>query len=146
VLPKSRRAWAAWNYRLPATPGSGGGPGEQATVTYNMNLLQGFSDVQTRGRTFCVTLNDDAAIDPAKVIERLSYAHPIFSIGRLAAQQRHDDLIDHEGLSFCGAYWGNGFHEDGLHSALKVSQKLLGMDPWKAACTSDGSNTVGSRQ
>lgn len=145
VLPRRRRAWAAWNYRLPATSASANGVGEQATVTYNMNRLQGFSDTQTLGQTFCVTLNEDAAIDPAKVIERLSYAHPIFSIGRLAAQQRHDDLIDHEGLSFCGAYWGNGFHEDGLQSALKVSQKLLGMDPWKVVCTSDGSSTVGSR-
>lgn len=146
VLPKRRRAWAAWNYRLPANPAGRAGDEEQATVTYNMNRLQGFGDAQTLGQTFCVTLNDDAAIDPAKVIERISYAHPIFSVGRLAAQQRHDDLIDHGGLSFCGAYWGNGFHEDGLNSALRVSQKLLGMDPWKAVCTSDGSSTVASHR
>ncbi len=81
VLPRRRRAWAAWNYRLPATSASANGVGEQATVTYNMNRLQGFSDTQTLGQTFCVTLNEDAAIDPAKVIERLSYAHPIFRSG-----------------------------------------------------------------
>jgi predicted NAD/FAD-binding protein len=146
VLPVRRRAWAAWNYHLPR--GAGNNPAEelaeQATVTYNMNRLQGYTDQQTRRNTFCVTLNGDPEIDSRKVIAKIPYAHPIFSLGRRAVQQGHDQWIDADGLSFCGAYWGNGFHEDGLSSALRVSTKLLGMDPWKAVCTVDGSNTVGS--
>ncbi|MDP1563201.1 MAG: FAD-dependent oxidoreductase [Pirellulaceae bacterium] len=149
ALPRNRRAWAAWNYHLPIsdrkkTPTSDSV--DHATVTYNMNLLQGYTDKQTRGKTFCVTLNGDAGIDPQQVIEKIPYAHPIFSLERLSAQQSHDQWIDANGLSLCGAYWGNGFHEDGLNSALKVSQKLLGMDPWKAVCTADGSSTVGSNR
>jgi len=149
VLPRNRRAWAAWNYHLPRekprtrpttavdveVPES-----TSATVTYNMNRLQQFSNQQTGGRVFCVTLNDDARIDPRQIIEQIPYAHPVFSLRRLAAQANHDKLIDADGLSFCGAYWGNGFHEDGLNSALAVSRKLLGMDPWKVVSTSDGSS------
>lgn len=163
VLPRNRRAWAAWNYHLPASGRQLGaarresepngstpvhsnsendrqsvGTGEQATVTYNMNRLQRLSPEATRGLTFCVTLNEDARIASEKVIERFRYAHPVFSTQRLAAQQSHDKLIDRDGLSFCGAYWGNGFHEDGLQSALRVSERLLGMDPWKAVSTLDG--------
>lgn len=149
ALPRNRRAWAAWNYHLPSTgqsPGSKTDSSDHATVTYNMNLLQGYSNEQTRGKTFCVTLNGDAGIDPAHVIEKIPYAHPIFSLQRLSAQRSHDQWIDADGMSLCGAYWGNGFHEDGLNSALKVSEKLLGMDPWKAVCTADGSSTVGSNR
>jgi predicted NAD/FAD-binding protein len=149
VLPRNRRAWAAWNYHLPTsipTAEREAGIGDQATVTYNMNRLQGYSDEQTRGQTFCVTLNGDTGIDPDKIIERIPYAHPIFSVRRATAQQSHDQLIDADGLSFCGAYWGNGFHEDGLNSALKVSQKLLGIDPWKAVCTAVGSSTAGTNR
>ncbi|MBL8889445.1 MAG: FAD-dependent oxidoreductase [Planctomycetaceae bacterium] len=146
LLPRSRRAWAAWNYHLPVAnhKTSANLAGEQATVTYNMNRLQRYSEKQTNGQTFCVTLNDDSRIDPAKIIAKIPYAHPIFSVGRLAVQQSHDRWIDSDGLSLCGAYWGNGFHEDGLNSALMVSRKLLGMDPWKAVCIADGSNTAAS--
>lgn len=145
VLPRNRRAWAAWNYHLPnpkQNTSSANSGEQQATVTYNMNRLQRYSEKQTNGQTYCVTLNDDSRIDPAKIIAKISYAHPIFAVGRLAIQQSHDRWIDADGLSLCGAYWGNGFHEDGLNSALKVSEKLLGMDPWKAVCIADGSNTV----
>jgi predicted NAD/FAD-binding protein len=153
VLPQNRRAWAAWNYHLPRFGGrqplSRPATDERdqqdvATVTYNMNRLQRFGSEQTGGRVFCVTLNDDARIDPNQIIEQIPYAHPVFSTRRLAAQANHDRLIDAEGLSFCGAYWGNGFHEDGLNSALAVSRKLLGTDPWKVASTLVGSSTDGS--
>lgn len=141
VLPRNERAWAAWNYRLPNEgKRSAADSSDQATVTYNMNRLQGYTKQQTRGQTFCVTLNGEPEIDSKKIIEKIPYAHPIFSVGRRSVQQAHDQWIDRDGLSFCGAYWGNGFHEDGLHSALRVSSKLLGMDPWKAVCTADGSS------
>lgn len=149
VLPERMRAWAAWNYRIPASSGrvrSGKRSGqslaqEAATVTYNMNILQRLPAETVAGKTFCVTLNDDRAIDESKIIRQFNYAHPVFSLGRAEAHNAHDQLIDRAGLSYCGAYWGNGFHEDGVKSALKVCEKLLGVDPWKAVSTLAGSNT-----
>ena len=102
VLPRRRRAWASWNYHVPADDP------DQATVTYNMNCLQGLDAPET----FCVTLNDDGAVDPARVIRRMTYHHP----------GRHHELIDVNRTSFCGAYWGYGFHEDGVRSALAVAR------------------------
>lgn len=110
VLPKLKRAWAAWNYRLGADDAG------KATVTYNMNILQ---HIKSR-RTFCVTLNDTAGIDESKVLRRIRYAHPIFTTDRADAQRRHHDVIRKNRTSFCGAYWGYGFHEDGVNSAIKV--------------------------
>ena len=69
---------------------------------------------------FCVTLNDNGRIHPDKIIAEFEYAHPTFDINRTRMQQRHKELIDHHSASFCGAYWGNGFHEDGVSSALRV--------------------------
>ncbi len=114
VLPRRRRAWAAWNYHVPARAG---GP---ATITYNMNILQGLRAPET----ICVTLNETASIDPRRVIARFTYDHPVFTSGRDAAQRRHAELIDCDGLSFCGAYWGYGFHEDGVRSAWAVCDAL----------------------
>lgn len=110
VLPRCRRAWASWNYRLTNEDEA------LAKVTYNMNILQ-----RLRSRhTFCVTLNDEAAIDPARILGRFEYHHPIFTTERAAAQARHSELLGANHTSFCGAYWRNGFHEDGVVSALKV--------------------------
>lgn len=114
VLPRSRRAWASWNYRLK------GDESAAASVTYNMNILQG---LRSR-RTFCVTLNDEASIDPACVLGRFEYEHPIFTTARSAAQARHHELLTANRTSFCGAYWRNGFHEDGVVSALAVVEAL----------------------
>lgn len=116
VLPRSRRAWASWNYRIPA------GPGEKATVTYNMNRLQGLRS----NEVYCVSLNEEQQIDPRRVLRTIVYHHPVFSLSRVAAQGRHGELINHDGLSYCGAYWGNGFHEDGVNSALAVCRVLRG--------------------
>ncbi len=110
VLPKTKRAWACWNYHLPADAQ------EKATVTYNMNLLQGLRSKNT----FCVTLNGEREIDPTKILRRLVYHHPIFTTQRSIAQRRHAELLGANRSSFCGAYWGNGFHEDGVASALRV--------------------------
>lgn len=111
LLPRNRRAWASWNYRLRATDGSA-----PASVTYNMNLLQRICSQHT----YCVTLNDEAHIAPERVLDRFEYHHPIFNTQRTRAQRRQRELIDANRTSFCGAYWGNGFHEDGVVSALKV--------------------------
>jgi predicted NAD/FAD-binding protein len=112
LLPRRRLAWASWNYRL-------GGPAEQpAAVTYNMNILQGIEAPQT----FCVSLNQTAAIDPAKILGRYRYAHPQYSLAGLRAQERWRELHGLHHSYFCGAYWANGFHEDGVVSALRVAE------------------------
>ena len=111
LLPRRRLAWASWNYRL-------GGPADQAAaVTYNMNILQGI-DSDT---TFCVSLNQTANIEPARVLARFSYAHPQYSLAGLAAQGRWRELLGAQHTYYCGAYWANGFHEDGVVSALRVA-------------------------
>ena len=111
LLPARRLAWASWNYRL-------GGPADQpAAVTYNMNILQGI-DSDT---TFCVSLNQTAAIDPARILARFTYAHPQYSLAGLAAQERWRELLGERHSYYCGAYWANGFHEDGVVSALRVA-------------------------
>jgi predicted NAD/FAD-binding protein len=114
VLPRHRRAWASWNYFVPERSA------EYATVTYHMNRLQGL----TTSENYCVSLNQEARIDPRKVIRTMTYHHPVFGLSRLSAQMRHHDLIDHDRVSYCGAYWGNGFHEDGVNSGLAVCKVL----------------------
>ena len=109
VLPKRKRAWAAWNYHL-LDDDQG-----QVPVTYNMNILQGLDSPEQ----FCVTLNNTSAIDPSKVLKRMRYAHPIYTMEAVAAQARHDE-INRDGIYYCGAYWRYGFHEDGVTSALNA--------------------------
>ncbi len=112
LLPERRLAWASWNYRL-------GGPSEQpAAVTYNMNILQGLQ----ASRTFCVSLNQNEAVDPGQVIGRYHYAHPQYSLEAVAAQDRWQELCGAQHTYYCGAYWANGFHEDGVVSALRVAE------------------------
>jgi uncharacterized protein len=114
-LPQSKRAWASWNYRL--TPGC-----EDALpiITYDMNRLMGIDSSER----FCVTLNNTAAIAPDKVKERFVYAHPIFTQAGVGAQERWEDINGRRRTWFCGAWWGKGFHEDGVNSALKVVKAL----------------------
>lgn len=114
LLPRNRLAWSSWNYTLHDTKQS------QATVTYNMNILQRLLAPQT----FCVTLNDTAAIDPKKIIGRFSYSHPAFSLPGVMAQQRKAEISGVNRTWFCGAYWNNGFHEDGVVSALDTVRSL----------------------
>ncbi len=118
MLPQSRRAWSAWNYRIPCNPGP-------TTVTYNMNILQGLDSKQT----FCVTLNDDSRIDPARVLKRIVYHHPLFTADAIAAQSRRAEISGVHRTYYAGAYWGYGFHEDGVRSALAVTGSFgLGLD------------------
>ena len=113
ILPKKRRTWAAWNYHLSNDQ-------SRPTLTYNMNILQ---HVQAK-QTFCVTLNEDAEIAPETVLGRYQYSHPIFTTRRAAVQKRHAEVIRRAGVSYCGAWWGNGFHEDGVNSALSVVKRF----------------------
>ncbi|MDO7896040.1 NAD(P)/FAD-dependent oxidoreductase [Pseudomonas citrulli] len=112
LLPRRRKAWASWNYRL------GGGDQAPAAVTYNMNILQGLQ----ASDTFCVSLNQTALVDPARIIARFQYAHPQYSLAASAAQAGQAQLQGRQFSYYCGAYWGNGFHEDGVVSALKVAE------------------------
>jgi predicted NAD/FAD-binding protein len=111
VLPVRRKAWAAWNAWLPRDPG------ETCTVSYCMNRLQG---IESR-EPFVVTLNRTAAIDPAKVLSRMTYHHPVFNHASVAAQARKAEIQGRRRTWYAGAYWGWGFHEDGMRSAVEVA-------------------------
>ena len=111
LLPNRRLAWASWNYRL------GGSTRQPAAVTYNMNILQGLQS----DTTFCVSLNQTENIDPGKILEHFRYAHPQYSQAGLDAQVRWQELQGTQNSYYCGAYWANGFHEDGVVSALRVA-------------------------
>jgi len=114
VLPRNQKAWASWNYMIPvADP-------DQVKVTYNMNMLQRLGSQ----RVFNVTLNADEGIDPDSILGRFRYEHPVFTRQRTLAQSQHHKLIRSDRTSFCGAYWGYGFHEDGVRSALAVCRAL----------------------
>jgi predicted NAD/FAD-binding protein len=112
LLPSRRRAWASWNYHL-LDP-----PGERATVTYHMNRLQSLH----ADRELCVTLNRTEAIDPAKVIRAIPYTHPVYTAAGVRAQARRVEISGRNRTHYCGAYWGWGFHEDGVVSALAVGE------------------------
>ncbi|MBV6823887.1 NAD(P)/FAD-dependent oxidoreductase [Pseudomonas sp. PD9R] len=111
LLPERKLAWASWNFRL-----SGSGH-THAAVTYDMNILQGIQS----DTTFCVSLNQSAVISPFKVLAKYTYAHPQFSLAAVAAQARREELEGAQHTYYCGAYWANGFHEDGVVSALRVA-------------------------
>ncbi|WP_455376856.1 NAD(P)/FAD-dependent oxidoreductase [Petrachloros mirabilis] len=117
LLPDRRLAWAAWNYHLlPVQP-------NRAVVTYHMNRLQRLAAPVE----FCVTLNHTDAIEPARILRRFTYHHPVYSSDAVAAQRRHGEINGINRTSYCGAYWGFGFHEDGVKSALAVC-KPFGKD------------------
>jgi hypothetical protein len=124
-LPRDRRAWAAWNAIVPQEPD------EHCTVSYCMNLLQSLDSPEP----LVVTLNRTQAIDPAKILRRLTYHHPIYTRASVAAQARRGEINGVDRTWYCGAYWGWGFHEDGMRSAVEVA-RALGVDwqpPTRAA-------------
>ena len=116
LLPKRKTAWASWNYLLD------GNETRQPVLTYNMNMLQGIESE----RTVCVTMNGEQHIDQSKIVRRFSYAHPQFGAQSVAAQESWDKVNGVKNTWYCGAYWGNGFHEDGVNSALRVAGMLDG--------------------
>jgi len=110
LLPKIHKTWASWNYFIPEK--------EKANVilTYNMNMLQSIQ----ASDTFCVTLNAKEQIHQKKILYEIEYAHPMFQKESVDAQKRHHEISGNNRTHYCGAYWGNGFHEDGVNSALEV--------------------------
>ncbi|HEU5133873.1 MAG TPA: FAD-dependent oxidoreductase [Steroidobacteraceae bacterium] len=110
VLPRSRLAWAAWNYHLLDSAA------ERVAVTYHMGLLQKL-DTRT---PLLVTLNMADRVDERRVIRRMSYEHPVFTAAAVAAQARQAEINGANRAYFCGAYWRFGFHEDGVVSALNA--------------------------
>jgi len=112
MMPKRKLAWAAWNYHITAKPS------DKVQVTYNMNILQGLQSEAP----ILVTLNHVDWINPAKVIKRLTYMHPLYTVAGAAAQARHADISGYNRTAYAGAYWRNGFHEDGVVSALAALQ------------------------
>jgi uncharacterized protein len=115
IMPKRPLAWASWNYHIPQRAK------EMAMVTYNMNMLQNFDDAE---ETYLVTLNRNHEIDPDKVIESFRYAHPVFTMDGVTAQARHQEISGAQRTHYCGAYWFNGFHEDGVNSGLRVAKQF----------------------
>ena len=112
LMPRRRRAWAAWNYHLPR-PEAGADGG--VTLTYNMNILQSLE----ASREYCVTLNSTPSIDPEKILKVIQYSHPVFTERAVAAQKRHREVNGMRSY-YCGAYWRYGFHEDGVVSAMEA--------------------------
>jgi len=117
LLPKNKRTWSSWNYRIESTSND---ENTLPVLTYNMNILQGIE----APHTFCVTLNNTSAIDQSKILGVYQYAHPIFTADAVAAQQRWEEINAHNNTWFCGAYWANGFHEDGVKSAVRIAEKF----------------------
>lgn len=114
VLPAHPKAWAAWNVHIPERAR------EDCTVSYCMNILQGL----TSREPFVVTLNRTAAIDPSRILRRMLYRHPVYDTAAVAAQKRKHEIQGRQRTWFAGAYWGWGFHEDGLRSAVEVAKAL----------------------
>ena len=114
VMPKHKLSWAAWNYNIDSKEN------EPITLTYNMNILQNLS-IET---PVLVTLNPKGPIEPSKIIKKLKYSHPKFSIASVNAQKRHHKISGVNRTFYAGAYWGNGFHEDGVKSAYDCVNQL----------------------
>ena len=107
LMPRKRLAWAAWNYHIPSEPA------ERVAVTYNMNILQTLN----ANEQFLLSLNRSDQIDPAKVLGSYVYHHPVYTAAAVAAQRRRHEINGVRRTYYCGAYWGYGFHEDGVKSA-----------------------------
>ena len=114
LLPKSPRAWSSWNYML-LNHGE-----DNVALTYNMNILQKLNSATT----FCVTVNAGNTIDREKIYGEYQYSHPMFTRESVAAQERWAEISGVNHTHFCGAYWRNGFHEDGVMSAIRVAEML----------------------
>jgi uncharacterized protein len=114
LLPRRRAAWSSWNFHL--TPERA----RRTTVTYWMNNLQRLRSK----RQILLTLNRNEEIDPEKVLGRYSYDHPVYTAEGVRAQGLHGEISGVRGTHYCGAYWGWGFHEDGVRSALRACERI----------------------
>jgi len=132
-LPRRRRAWASWNYRVPKSDD------HSATVTYDLSRLQNHASA----RPILLTLNPTHEIASERVLRTFRYQHPTYTRDSLTAQRRHAEISGHNRSHFCGAYWGYGFHEDGVKSALAVAAHFgIGLDACTVAFTKEPSRTV----
>src|SRR3546814_378801 len=131
LLPSRRKAWAAWNAHVPRERD------RPCTVSYSMNLLQRIDSVEP----LVVTLNRSEAIDPARMLRRMYYRHPVYTHASVAAQARKAEIQGRRRTWFAGAYWGWGFHEDGIRSAVEVAGALGAR--WPAAHTTVGAGEIG---
>ena len=110
LLPSKKAAWASWNYHIPKEDLG------RVAVTYDMNILQSIG----APRELCVSLNLTKAIDPVKIYREMIYHHPVYNPDSLAARHSHREINGVNRTYYAGAYWGYGFHEDGVVSALDV--------------------------
>ena len=123
LLPLRRRAWASWNYRRVTAD-------QQVPIlTYYANRLQTLRSAID----YCITLNADEAIDPSRIIASYAYTHPVFDSAALQAQRRRGEIDGHLSTHYAGAYWGYGFHEDGVQSALTSTERLIARTPQREA-------------
>lgn len=113
-LPERKLAWASWNYHIPAQEQN------RVEITYYMNKLQNLASK----RHYCVTLNRSGLLNPETVLGRFDYEHPLYTPGAARAQTEHSLISGRNRTHFCGAYWGYGFHEDGVRSALRVCRRF----------------------
>jgi predicted NAD/FAD-binding protein len=112
LLPLRKRAWASWNYYIPREED------RPVALTYNLNRLQGHSSTEP----ILITLNQIQTLATEKILQRIVYHHPIYSLSALEAQKRFGEINGRNRTYYCGAYWGHGFHEDGVNSALAVGE------------------------
>jgi predicted NAD/FAD-binding protein len=118
LLPRHKRTWASWNYRIDkANP-------HQTILTYHMNRLQNLAI----DRELCVTLNATHLIDPQKIIKKIHYEHPLFTVQGEWAKKQHHKINAQNNTYYCGAWWANGFHEDGVVSAIAAVKSLVTRD------------------
>ncbi|MBM4005460.1 MAG: FAD-dependent oxidoreductase [Planctomycetes bacterium] len=130
MLPRRRRAWASWNYQIPDSEE------QAASVTYDLSRLQNHHS----SIPILLTLNPTRAIEEARILRVFDYAHPAYSRASISAQARHREISGRNRTHYCGAYWGYGFHEDGVCSALEVAAHFgLGIDACKAASITERS-------
>ncbi len=114
ILPKRKLAWSSWNYLINKDKD------ELVTLTYNMNILQSLKST----KTYCVTINNTQDLDKDKIIKEIVYHHPLYTKKSVQAQSKKSSICGKNNTYFCGAYWGYGFHEDGVNSALDVCKKF----------------------
>lgn len=137
LMPRRKRAWASWNYHIPS------GAEQAASVTYDLSRLQNHDSVAP----MLLTLNATGDIDRTKILRTFNYAHPAYSRDSIAAQRRFKEISGQRRTHFCGAYWGYGFHEDGVKSALAVADHFgIDLDACTVASTKEPSRiAVASR-
>jgi predicted NAD/FAD-binding protein len=133
LLPTHKRAWASWNYHVRRDNE------RAASVTYNLSHLQNLNSPSP----ILLTLNEADKIDRAKILRTFTYHHPAYSCASISAQTRFNEISGRNRTHFCGAYWGYGFHEDGVNSALAVARYFgITLEQCTAASTKASSATA----